>query len=458
MRHTLFTLTALLTSAALAAGPKSTLVEATFIDGAQVLTGSTDLKDFAGSVATVARAAGGTCAKSEYVAWESVAGLEGSFKSVLAQLGYTYTLLNKSTDGGYAAAFKLTKGQAVLSGVWAEGEGTTVLGWCAVKVAPAAAKAPAALTPSTSAKAPAALTPSAPARPAPAPAPATPVARTAAPAPTVRAPAARRGYVSGVALDTQGRPLPGAEVYLWGTTFAQGQRTDFRVQTKADGTYSIRVPDGRYRASAKVTRTLAGATFELPLHPASGSDSTEVDSSEGGTLNFRWRLSGSKPSGGKDWDDAYGASVNLSYCGLPASAYCDAKYAALAPGAAPAGSVVTLTFTPQGKLIDGTQGQAVTKTFNAAPLSPPGGYPYSNPDGGGRTVLGQGWPYQSQDFNDLPLGVYTLTATALTPDGRRVPLKLGLEQNDVDHGSVTLKWSAYDVTRGLKQLRVYVRD
>ena len=328
-----------------------------------------------------------------------------------------------------------------MAGIWAEAQGTTVLGWCTVKVTQAAPPP---------VKSPAALTPTAPARPA-ASAPAPQAAR---PAPPAKAPAAKRGYVSGIVLDTLGRPLPGAEVYVYGTTFAQGQRTDFHVQTRTDGTYSIRVPDGRYRADAKLTKDFAGATFELPLHPESGSDRTEVDSSEGGTLNFRWRLTGSKPGGGSDWMYFYGASVNLSYCGLPAGAYCDARYTDIPPGVAPEGSTVTLTFTPQGTLVDGTPGKAVVMTFKASPLRPD----YPSGQGGGRLTLGKDWPYQSQNFNDLPLGVYTMSASAQTPDGRKLPLKLGLEQNDVEHGSVTLKWSAYDITKGFKQLRVYIRD
>lgn len=442
-------LTLLLAGAALAAGPKSALVDATFIDGAQVVTGSADLGQFPASVATVAGTAGGSCAKSEFVAWETVGGLEASFRKVLGSLGYTYAALNTSDQPGqHVVSFKATKAGGALAGIWADVDGTTLLGWCSVKVAQAApARAPAALTPTAPTKAP---------PPAPAAKPATPApaAKPAAPAPTMQAPAAKRGYVSGIVLDTQGRPLAGVEVYIYGTTFEQGQRTDFHVQTRADGTYAARVPDGRYRADATLTRAFAGATFELKLHPESGSDKTEVDSTEGGTLNFRWRLTGSRPGGGKDWQNFYGASVNLSYCGLPANAYCDSHYTDIGAAVAPGGSTVTLTFTPQGKLVDGTVGQPMVMTLKASSLRAD----YPSGQGGGRLVLGQTWAYQSENFNDLPLGVYTLTASATTPDGRKLPLKLGLEQGDVEHGSVTLKWSAYDITHGLKQLRVYIRD
>jgi hypothetical protein len=47
---------------------------------------------------------------------------------------------------------------------------------------------------------------------------------------------------------------------------------------------------------------------------------------------------------------------------------------------------------------------------------------------------------------------------ATTPDGRRIPLKLGTEPNRVEASPVTLTWSAYDVSGALKQVKVYVRN
>ncbi|MBI0444876.1 carboxypeptidase-like regulatory domain-containing protein [Deinococcus sp. DB0503] len=442
--------TALLVSMALAAGPRSALVEATFIEGAEIVNGSSSLGDFPAALREVATRAGGTCVKSEYVVWDSVDQLEDNFKQVLGSLGYSYTLLGHDEEGGHYAFFLLNKGNAALAGIWADAEGTTLLGWCSLKLT--SASAPAALTPTAPNKVTAPPTASVPPpRTQAAPAPATPP-------PTVKPPTPKRGFISGLVLDPQGRPLAGAEISIVGTTFTQGQRTSFTVQTKADGTYSVRVPDGRYHATATIVRELAGVSFRLPLHPESGSLNTEVDSSEGGNLNFRWRLTGKKPGGGNGYSDFYGASVLLSYCGLPASAYCDARYSAITPGAAPEGSTVTLTFTPQGRLIDGTPGKPVVYSFKVAPLSPPGGYPYTNPNGGGRTTLGLGWPYHSQDFNDLPLGIYTLSATAALPDGRRIPLRLGLEENDVEYTSVPVKFASYDTSGYLKQLRIYLRD
>lgn len=462
---------------ALAAGPGSTLVPASFNEGAVIVTDRAAVDDLASSLRDAASAAGSSCTKSEYVVWTAPEdGLEETFNGGVKALGYTYRVLDSSDDeDGRAVAFALSGPKQALAGLWLEAEGATVLAWCVLK--PVAAKAPAKPTPALQPNAPAASVPkpepapakpavpaASPAKPAPAPAPAKP----AAPATTAKAPAPKPGYVSGLVLDTQGRPLAGARVFLNGTTFTQGQKTSFETETKADGTYSLRVPDGRYQARASYTTTFEGQTFSFFMDPASGNPSTSVDSSEGGNLNFRWKLSGLRAGSGAGASrdtDFYGSSVDFSYCGLPAKAYCAEKYSAVTPGAAPGGSTITATFTPQGKLVDGSTGKPVVYTFKAAPLAPPGGYPYTDPNGGGRTVLGQDWPYHGTNFNDLPLGRYSLTVTATLPNGSKKALKLGLAADDVEHDSVTVRWVPWDDFNpgnysggGIKQMKVFVRD
>lgn len=286
---------------------------------------------------------------------------------------------------------------------------------------------------------------------------------------------ARPGYVTGTVFDAQGRPLAGAGVLISGTTFAQGQRTDFETTTGADGTYAVRVPDGRYQAKAWVNVEYGGAFFSRLLHPLSGNPYSEIDSSEGGTLDFQWRLSGlsaySTPPG-EDDTDFYGASIDFSYCGLPADAYCDAKYEAFPDAPIPGGSVVEVRLTPVGPLIDGSAGETIVRQFRVAEQDaeyPYGGAPNQPADypggGGGRTVLGEGWAYHGIDLNDIPLGSYALSATATLPDGRQQSLRLGLSPDDVEHASVTVAFEPWDdyqarsyIGGGIKQLRVYVRD
>ncbi len=445
---------------ALAAGPGSTLVPATFNEGAVIVTDRAAVADLASALRDAASAAGSSCTKSEYVVWtQPEDDLEETFNGGVKSLGYTYRLLDRSDEAdGRASVFALSSPQQSLAGLWVEAQGNAVLAWCVLK--PVAGAAPAKPAPALQPTAPAASVP----RPTPAPAPAKP----AAPASTAKVPATKPGYVTGLVLDTQGRPLAGARVFINGTTFTQGQKTSFETETGADGTYSLRVPDGRYQAKASYTTTFEGQTFSFFMDPASGNPNTNVDSSEGGNLNFRWKLSGLRAGSGAGASrdtDFYGSSVDFSYCGLPANAYCASKYSAVTPGAAPGGSVITVTFTPQGKLVDGSTGKPIVYTFKAAPLAPPGGYPYSDPNGGGRTTLGQDWPYHSTNFNDLPLGKYTLTVSATLPNGSAKPLKLGLTDGDVEHDSVTVRWVPWDDFNpasysggGIKQMKVYVRD
>ncbi len=204
-------------------------------------------------------------------------------------------------------------------------------------------------------------TPPANATPAPtAPAPAAPAAQASPPVPRIQP---RPGHVTGTVFDTKGQPLAGAGVLIAGTTFGQGQRTSFETTTDANGTYSVRVPDGRYEASAWVNVTFDGAFFSRLLHPLTGDPRTAVDSAVGGNLDFQWRLSGLTAYGtppGRDPTDFYGASIDLSYCGLPANAYCSDAYEAFPATVPPAGSTVRLTLTPTGPLIDGSQGQELS--------------------------------------------------------------------------------------------------
>ncbi len=448
---------------ALAAGPASSLVPATFNEGAVIVTDRAAVAELASALRDAASAAGSSCTRSEYVVWpEPDEGLEDTFNGGVQSLGYRYQLLDRSDEpDGRASIFSLTGAKDALAGIWVEAGGNAVLAWCTLK--PVAAAAPA--KPAAPALKPTAPGASAP-KPAPAPAPAP--AKPAAPATSAKPPTTKPGYVSGLVLDTQGRPLAGARVFLNGTTFTQGQKTSFETETKADGTYSLRVPDGRYQARASYTTTFEGQTFSFFMDPASGNPSTSVDSSEGGNLNFRWKLSGLRAgsgAGANRYDDFYGSGVEFSYCGLPAKAYCAEKYGAVTPGAAPGGSTITATFTPQGKLVDGSVGKPVVFTFKAAPLAPPGGYPYTEPNGGGRTTLGQGWEYHGVNFNDLPLGRYTLSVTATLPDGSKKPLRLGLAADDVEHDSVTVRWVPWDDFNpasysggGIKQMKVFVRD
>lgn len=146
--HRISVLLTLLLGTALAAGPQSTLIDASFIDGAELVNGAPELAEFAAALRQVAAANQGTCATSEYVIWDSQAGMDAQFQRGLKALGYTYQALTTNRDGGHFESFKASKTGSTLVGIWADSDGTTLLGWCAVKAVQAQA------TPSSTAKTP----------------------------------------------------------------------------------------------------------------------------------------------------------------------------------------------------------------------------------------------------------------------------------------------------------------
>ena len=173
-------------SAALAAGPASDLVPATFNEGAVIVTDPAATAELASTLQDAAGAAGSSCQKSEYVVWRQPdQDLEETFNAGVASLGYTYRLLDSSDEaGGRASMFALSSAQQSLAGLWIETGGNAVLAWCTLKAAAAKSAAP-ALQPTAPALKPAAPV-AAPAKPAPTPAPVNPAA-------PLRHPPKRRG-------------------------------------------------------------------------------------------------------------------------------------------------------------------------------------------------------------------------------------------------------------------------
>lgn len=317
------------------------------------------------------------------------------------------------------------------------------------------------------------------AAPAQAPEPTGPVMaagpRSDAPRPRgdlVRGVGPRAGHVTGTVFDTLGRPLAGAGVLITGTTYVQGQRTSFDTVTGADGTYAVRVPDGRYGARAWVDVQFNGVTYSRILHPLSGNANSQIDSEVGGTLDFQWLLSGLSAPPGNVASNYYGATIDLTYCGLPADAYCASEYAAFPDRPVPGGSTVRVTLTPVGPLIDGTEGEELNFQFTARDQDPD--YPYGGAPnapagfeegGAGRLTLGSDWEYHSTYLYDIPLGIYDVSAIAILPDGSFQPFRLGLDADDVEHASVRVTFSSWDGFSGraysgggLHEVEVHIRD
>ena len=189
------------------------------------------------------------------------------------------------------------------------------------------------------------------------------------------------GYASGKVVDTQGKPLQGAEVVIENTMIYNSSLVVF---TDANGMYKVRLPKvGTFAASASIKRKLNGKTYTLSLHP----NKDEEFSVDGAVRNFEWKLTGAR---GSEMQGSYGATVSLNKYVL--SQVYDSEN-------------IEFTLVPQGTLIDGSTGKTL--------------------------VVRPGQPY-TQDYGhltDIPLGRYEMTAV-YKANGQSVRLKLGKQFDD----------------------------
>jgi hypothetical protein len=190
--------------------------------------------------------------------------------------------------------------------------------------------------------------------------------------------------ISGIALDTQGKPLAGALVRV---------RADFlygraEATTGADGRYDMRdLLRTTYRVEAWVQRDYAGGTVCQRLAMASPSDYNSFDVARGAVRNFRWQLTGRVGL----TNGNFGADITMWMEDTDRSA----------------ARAVEFTLTPTGPLIDGSRGAPLVRE---APLR---------------------YPASDDGLRDIALGTYRLSAVLIGKDNRRRPLLIAT-QNDMD--------------------------
>jgi hypothetical protein len=186
--------------------------------------------------------------------------------------------------------------------------------------------------------------------------------------------------VTGVVLDTQGKPIPNAKVWIEPalTTGLFETTTDANGQYKASGL--INVP---YYAKAWTRVSYNGEDFCLRLGMPRASEYGSFTAEAGVVRNFQWQLSGVIEDL-RDYDGYFGGEIRLFLDG-------DMK-----------DGNVELTFTPTAPLVDGSTGQTITRTFNL----------------------------QEADLMvyDIPLGQYEVSGVLLE-NGARTPLHIGKESS-----------------------------
>lgn len=208
------------------------------------------------------------------------------------------------------------------------------------------------------------------------------------------------GYAVGRVLAADGRPIsaPGARVVLaiHGTSDQSGQRVEYNVPVRADGSYQQRLAEGSYHVfAARVHVPFGGKTYMCNLEPDT-DDQVDRPSSEGIVINYVWKARGAKPGRGDETSvaDWYGSSVGMTF-----SFYRNDLRRSVP--AAPKGTRCVFTLTPVGRIIDGSAGEV--RTYQRA---------YD------RLLPGLDNP----NLTDLPIGIYTIRGEEIQPDGTRVPL------------------------------------
>jgi hypothetical protein len=190
--------------------------------------------------------------------------------------------------------------------------------------------------------------------------------------------------VIGRALDAQGKPLPNVQIYVGGVGVAT---PPLRGTTNAEGRYTVDgfVDQYTYKAFAWVPVNYQGKDFCLRLAHENPSEYATFVARDGAVRNFRWKLQGRIDDSTADpaTDSAYfggGARLFLEFA--------DGDYT----------GAVELQLTPTGPLIDGSQGQPLTRSVD---LSKP------------HFVV------------DIPVGPYKVTATRIKTGGARSALLVG---------------------------------
>jgi hypothetical protein len=196
--------------------------------------------------------------------------------------------------------------------------------------------------------------------------------------------------VSGQVLDSRGRPLPGALIWIKPavTTGLLTARTDEKGHYQ-----SARLPNVPYYTAAYYQTEYHGQSYCLRLasEKLGGYDAFSPDPAAGIVRNFKLQLSGKIPDV-SGYTAYFGSEVRLMWKGD----YDAGK-------TVPADSTVRVLFTPDGPMIDGSTGKAFTVVGN-----------------------------QSEPIiKDVPVGHYRATAVEVHADGHKTPLILGQKDSSL---------------------------
>ncbi len=157
---------------------------------------------------------------------------------------------------------------------------------------------------------------------------------------------AQKGFAVGKVVDSQGKPIAGAKIYLDNTVF---YNSFMDGSTGEDGKYKIKVQQGVWKAYASFKKQYNGQTYSIQLYP----DKTDSFTDEGAVRNFTWKLEGIDPDNEHYY---YGGliTVNTEY------------------GFYEEFEDIEFTLTPKGALIDGSAGKTLKIKYREHYWTDPG--------------------------------------------------------------------------------------
>ena len=227
-------------------------------------------------------------------------------------------------------------------------------------------------------------------------------------APNANASQPEPGVLKGAARDAQGHPLKTFGGSISGYSLRSGQSQTVTFEG-ANGTFHVNTGPGQFSSRAWTDVEYNGRNYRIDLRPVDGKSVLATqDTTNGVVKDFVWQLGGFRPGSDERTDDRFyshhGGSVML-YAEGNGAAYHESverNYQAKPEPKIPADSTIEVTLTPDGPLIDGSEGKPVVLKTKPA------------------DVRG----YMNRLTRGIPIGRYKATARELTATGETKPLRV----------------------------------
>lgn len=241
---------------------------------------------------------------------------------------------------------------------------------------------------------------------------------------------AKPGFITGRATMQDGQPVPNFEVFYIGANASNG--VSGRGVGK-NGSYSIPVPaNAEVGVYARAIADFNGQKYALEMEATNGKTRNNAESTSNGIVrDFVWKLSGLRPGQTKQSAAEDSPNYPSAYYGgvikLDADTMTTGRNDSSLRYAFPAESTIAVTLTPQGSLVDGSKGQTITQTVR----------------------LGDAAHYNFY-LRNIPIGIYSASATLTTPAGEKKSLRgkvyeEGTALRDLDwEQTVTISFPAKD--------------